>query len=159
MEMVDAATVRRRGTTRMRFLLALLMILASPVCTMAGETGQLGSLLKGYVDHKQRLEDIRTARAEGASYGSRQMIELKRDLLAAIKAVDEYRTQLLRGREEAATHEVPLALKYAYLAMFHVISLDLDHDLYRSNLALTLSEKYVDVWRSVDPSIPRLSVP
>ncbi|MGZ9203994.1 MAG: hypothetical protein ACXW37_08245 [Nitrospira sp.] len=77
MEMVDAATVRRRGTTRMRFLLALLMILASPVCTMAGETGQLGSLLKGYVDHKQRLEDIRTARAEGASYGSRQMIELK----------------------------------------------------------------------------------
>ena len=143
----------------MRFLIPLLMILAAPVYTMAGETGKLISLLKGYADHKQRLEDIRTARTEGASYNSGQMIELKRDLLAAIKTVDEYRTQLLRGREEAATHEVPLALKYAYLAMFHIISLELDHDLYRSHLALALSEKYVDVWRSVDPSIPTLSVP
>lgn len=58
----------------MRFLSALLMILASPVFTMAGETGKLVSLLKSYVDHKQRLEDIRTARAEGASYDSGQMI-------------------------------------------------------------------------------------
>lgn len=143
----------------MRLLLALLMILAYPVCTVTGETGKLVGLLKGYVEHKQRLEDIRTASAAGTSYDSGQMIELKRDLLAAIKAVDEYRTQLLRGREEAATHEVPLALKYAYLAMFHVIALELDHHLYRSNLALTLSEKYVGVWRSVDPSIPRVSIP
>ncbi len=135
--------------------IVLFTMLMLPVSAIAGEPGTLLDLLESYDDHTRRVHDVRAARAEGASYESGHMLDLKRDLLAAIKAVDEYRAQLLRDREKAASHEVPLALKHAYLAMFHVISLELDHHLYRSDVALTLSEKYVEIWRAADFSIPR----
>jgi hypothetical protein len=138
----------------MILFIALLLILTSPISVMAEEKGKLVSLLANYADHKQRVQDIRAARKENFPRDPGQMLELKRDLLAAIKAVDEYRTRLLRSREEAAAHQVPLALHYAYYAMFHVISTELDHHLYRSNLALSLSEKYADIWLTVDTSIP-----
>lgn len=137
-----------------RFI-ALLWILAVPVSSIAGEPGTLLSLLESYDDHKRRVQDVRAARTEGSSYQSGHMIDLKRDLLAAIKAVDEYRVRLLRDREKATSHEVPLALKHAYLAMFQVISLELDYHLYLSDLALSLSEKYVEIWRAADSFIPR----
>lgn len=143
----------------MKCLLILLMILACPVFGMAGEPGNLLSLLEDYAIHKQRVQDIRAARTASSARDSGEMIELKRNLLLAIKDVDEYRARPLRSREEAITHEVPLALKRAYFAMFHVISMELDHKLYRSNLALTLSDKYVDIWLAVDPFIPKATVP
>ncbi|MDK2741490.1 MAG: hypothetical protein NDI90_01135 [Nitrospira sp. BO4] len=143
----------------MRCLLALLVILTSPVFAVAGEPDTLLSLVADYADHKQRVQDFRATRGKGSSRDTGQLIELKRELLVAIKAVDEYRARLLRSREEAVAHDVPLALKSAYLAMFHVISMELDHTLYRSDLALTLSEKYVDIWLAVDPSIPVMAVP
>lgn len=139
----------------MRCIFVLVMILTTPIFANAGDRDALQNLLQGYAEHSQRLQNIRATRPNGSSYRNEQMIELKKDLLMAIKAIDDYRTQLLRAKEPLATHEVPLALKYIYLAMFQVIALELDYDLYKSKLALMLSEKYVDIWRSVDASIPR----
>ncbi len=141
----------------MRCMLVLVMILTTPVFAKAGDTHQLHSLLEGYVGHSQRLQDMRATRKEGSLTRNDKMLELKKDLLAGIKAIDIYRTQLLRDKEEPATHEVPLALKYAYLAMFQAISAELDHHLFKSKLALIVSDMYVDIWRSVDASIPRPS--
>jgi len=51
----------------MRCLLALLVILTSPVFAMAGEQNKLLSLVADYADHKRRVQDFRATREKGSS--------------------------------------------------------------------------------------------
>lgn len=144
---------------KMTFFVVLLMVLTLPAPVLAGEKGKLVSLLADYTDLKQRVQEIRAARKDGYSSDSKEMIDLRKEILAATKEVQGYHAQLGAGRREEKAYEVSLALEYAYDAMLRVVSMELHHNLYKSSLAITLEEKYADIWQIVDPSIPVFSAP
>jgi hypothetical protein len=43
--------------------------------------------------------------------------------------------------------------------MFQLISTEFDRNIYKSDLAAKLSDKYADIWKTVDPSIPVFPAP
>ncbi|HBH81017.1 MAG TPA: hypothetical protein DDY39_14420 [Nitrospira sp.] len=143
----------------MRYAVALLLLLALSAPSLAGEKGKLVSLLADYADFKHRVQDIRTTRQSGYASDSKELLELRKEILAALQDVDDYQTKLNARTRDDPANEVPLALTYAYSAMFHIVSMELDRNLYRSNLPLKLSEKYADIWGMVDPLIPAFSAP
>ena len=141
----------------MHVIWLLILILFLPSTSMAGEKGKLVSLLADYADLKQRVQEIQSARNDGYSSDSSEMLALMKDIHVANREVETYRGQLKRGSEEK--HTVPLALGYAYNAMLQLISTELDRNLYKSGLAATLSAKYADIFQTIDPSIPVVSAP
>ena len=142
----------------MRAIWLLALILFLPNVSMAGEKGKLVSLLADYADLKQRVQEIQSARKEGYSSDSREMIALMKEIEVANKEAQTYHGQLKTGSEDKR-HSVPLALSYAYNAMLQLLSTELDRNLYKSDLAAKLSGKYADIWQTIDPSIPICSAP
>lgn len=142
----------------MHVIWVLALILFLPNASMAGEKGKLVSLLADYADLKQRVQEIQSARKDGYSSDSREMIALMKEIEVANKEVQTYHGQLKPGYEDKR-HAVPLALGYAYNAMLQLISTELDCNLYKSDLTAKLSSKYADVWQTVDPAIPVFSAP
>lgn len=136
----------------------LTLILFLPNMSLAGEKGKLVGLLADYADLKQRVQEIQSARKDGYSSDSKEMIALMREIEMASKEVQTYLGQLKPGSEDKR-HTVPLALSYAYNAMLQLLSTELDRNLYKSDLAAKLSGKYADIWQTVDPSIPVFSAP
>jgi len=143
----------------MRYAIVLLLLLSVSAPSLAGEKGKLVSLLADYADFKHRVQDIRTTRQSGYSSDNKELLELRTEILAALQDVNDYQTQLNARKRDDPANEVPLALTYAYSAMFHIVSMELDRNLYRSNLPLKLSGKYADIWGMVDPLIPAFSAP
>lgn len=109
--------------------------------------------------NKPRVQDIRATRKSGYASDSKELLELKKEILTALQDVSDYQTQLSARKRDDPANEVPLALTYAYSAMFHIVSMEIDRNLYRSNLPLKLTEKYADIWEMVDPLIPAFSAP
>lgn len=65
----------------------------------------------------------------------------------------------LKAGSDDKSHSAPIALPYAYNAMIQLISTEFDRNIYKSDLAAKLSDKYADIWQTVDPSIPLFSAP
>ena len=124
----------------------------------AGEKGKLVSLLADYADLKQRVEEIQSARRDGYSSDSKEIIALMKEIQAANEEVQTYQSKLKAGSDDKS-HSVPISLTYAYNAMLQLISTEFDRNIYKSDLAAKLSDKYADIWKTVDPSIPVFSAP
>jgi hypothetical protein len=92
------------------------LILFFSKATMAGEKGKLVSLLADYADLKQRVQEIQSARKDGYSSGSKEMIALMKEIEVANKEMQTYHGQLKQGSEDKR-HAVPPAFSHAYNAM------------------------------------------
>jgi hypothetical protein len=140
------------------WIFACIVGLAFPSAVSAGEKGKLVSLFADYADLKQRVQEIQSARKDGYSSDSKEIIALIKEIHGANKDVHTYQMQLKPGSDEKA-YAVPLALSYAYNAMLQMLTTELDRNTYKTDLAAKLSEKYADIWKTVDPSIPVFSAP
>ena len=132
--------------------------LALPITVSAGEKGKLVSLLADYSDLKQRVQEIQSARKDGYSSDSKELVELIREIYVANKEVHTYQMQLKPGSDDKS-YAAPLALSYAYNAMLQLLTTELDRNTYKTDLAAKLSDKYADIWQTVDPAIPVFSTP
>ena len=81
-----------------------------------------------------------------------------KEIQTANEEVQTYQSTLKAGSDDKS-HSVSIALTYAYNAMIQLISTEFDRTIYKSDLAAKLSDKYADIWRTVDPSIPVISAP
>jgi hypothetical protein len=140
------------------WVFAFIVGLAFPSAVSAGEKGKLVSLFADYADLKQRVQEIQSARKEGYSSDSKEIIALIKEIQAANEEVQTYHLKLKVGSDDKS-HSVPLALTYAYNAMIQLISTEFDRNIYKSDLAAKLSDKYADIWQTVDSSIPVFSAP
>ena len=82
----------------------------SPVAT--GEKGKLVHLLADYADLKQRVQGIQSARKDGYSSDSKEIIALMKEIQAANQEVQTYQSKLKAGSDDKS-HSVPIALMYA----------------------------------------------
>lgn len=142
----------------MKLYVVLLVVLACPLLASAGEKGELVSLLADYAALKQRVKEMQSARQDGYSSDSKEVIALMQEIQAANKEVYTYQAQLKSGSDVKA-YAVPWALGYAYTAMLAWLITELDRNTAKTDLAAKLSDKYLDIWQTADPYIPVYSAP
>jgi hypothetical protein len=140
------------------WIFAFIVGLASPSAVSAGEKGKLISLFADYADLKQRVQEIQSARKDGYSSDSKEIIALMKEIQTANEEVQTYQSTFKAGSDDKS-HSLPIALTYAYNAMMQLISTEFYRNIYKSDLAAKLSDKYADIWQTVDPSIPVFSAP
>jgi hypothetical protein len=139
-------------------IVSLVLVTLSPV--FAGEKGELVSLLADYADLKQKVHEIREARKSGHASDSKMLMELFAGILEAKQETFQFRAaQHTTGRMNK-TDETTSHMIYAYEAMGQIVAAEVDRNLYLpdSDISLRLAEKYEEIWKMIDGSIPLVSV-
>lgn len=140
----------------------LTLILFLPNASMAGEKGKLVSLLADYVDLKERVQEVREARKSGYSSDTKSLIALAMEIQESRVATDKFRTANHKvGVAENKTEVTASNLLYAYGAMSQIIQAEIDRNLFlpNSEIPLRLAEKYEEIWKMIDASIPVVTAP
>lgn len=140
----------------------LTLILFVPNISMAGETGKLVSLLADYADLRGRVQEVRETRKSGYASDSKDLADLMKDISEAKVATHKFRSANQKAKEAANKAIVTTSYTiYAYDVMSHLIFAELDRNLWlpNSDFPLLLAEKYEEIWKIIDPSIPVVSVP
>ena len=84
----------------MHAIWVLTLILFLPNASLAGEKGKLVSLLADYADLKQRVQEIQSARKDGYSSDSKEMIALMKEIESANKEAQTYHGLLKAARAQ-----------------------------------------------------------
>ena len=145
----------------MRAIWLVALILFLPNVSMAGEKGEIVSLLADYVDLKQRVQEVRDARKAGYASDTKSLIVLSNDILKSRVATDKFRSAIhIVGVTENKSEVTASNLLYAYGAMSLIVHAEIDRNIYlqKSDVPLRLAEKYEDIWKIIDPSIPVVTV-
>jgi hypothetical protein len=139
----------------------LTLILLLPSASMAGEKGTLVSLLADYADLKQRVQEVREARKSGYASEPKSLWALGKEIKRATEENLKFRnTGFTPGTDNKnQVTATTTNMIYAYDAMAQLILAELDRYLQFPSVGLQLAEKYEEVWKIVDPSIPAVSIP
>lgn len=142
-------------------ILAAALVLLCSSAVFAGNQERLVSLLVDYADLKQRVLEIREARKSGYSSDSRELMELYTEISAAKQETFQFRSDHHTAGTMDKTDETTSNMIYAYEAMSQIIAAEVDRNLSlsSSDTSRRLSEKYEDIWKMLDPSIPVVSAP
>lgn len=140
-------------------LVSLALVTSSAVS--AGEKEPLVSLLADYVDLKERVQEIREARKSGHASDSRMLMELFGEISEARQETFQFRAAQHTAGTMNKTDETTSNIIYAYEAMGQIVAAEVDRNLYLpdSDISLRLAEKYEELWKMIDRSIPVVSVP
>lgn len=140
-------------------LVSLALVTSSAVS--AGEKEPLVSLLADYADLKQRVHAIREARKSGHASDSRMLMELFGEISEARQETFQFRAAQHTTGTMNKTDETTSNIIYAYEAMGQIVAAEVDRNLYLpdSDISLRLAEKYEELWKMIDGSIPVVSVP
>ncbi|HLZ36030.1 MAG TPA: hypothetical protein VKP13_18660 [Nitrospira sp.] len=143
----------------MILLVSLALVTSSAVS--AREKGPLVSLLAGYVDLKERVQEIREARKSGHASDSRMLMELFAEIIEAKQETFQFRAAQHTTGTMNKIDETTSNMIYAYEAMGQIVAAEVDRNLYLpdSDISLRLAEKYEELWKMIDSSIPSVSVP
>lgn len=144
----------------MHALWLLVLVILSPNLVFAGETGKLVSLLADYADLKQRVQDVREARKSGYSSDSKSLIGLSVEIHTARTETVQFRSSAHKVEvRENPTEATASFLIYAFDAMSQIVQAEIDRNLFvqKSDLPLRVMEKYEEIWRMVDASIPTVN--
>ena len=128
------------------------------VCS-AGEKGKLVSLLVDYADLKQRVLEVRETRKSGYASEPKSLLALGKEIQQATLDTMKFRISELTPGTKDKNQETTTNMIYAYNAMGQLIQAELDRYSQFSNVGLQLAEKYEEIWKFVDPSIPVVSAP
>jgi hypothetical protein len=128
------------------------------VCS-AGEKGKLVSLLVDYADLKQRVQEVRETRKSGYASEPKDLAALQKEIQHSTIDAMQFRSSARTPGTEDKNQTTTANMIYAYNAMSQLIQAELDRYLYSSNVGLQLAEKYEEIWKIVDPSIPVVSAP
>ena len=139
----------------------LTLILFLPSASIAGEKEKLVSLLADYADLKQRVQEVREARKSGYASEPKSLLALGKEIKQATEDTLKFRnTGFTPGTDNKnQVTATTTNMIYAYDAMGQLILGELDRYLQFPNVGLQLAEKYEEVWKIVDPSIPAVSIP
>ena len=140
-------------------VVSLVLICSSAV--FAAEKGQLIRLLTDYADLKQQVQDVREARKSGYSTDSKGLMNLYAEISTAKQETFQFRSDHHTAGSMDKTDETASYMIYAYEAMSQIIAAEVDRNLSLSSseTSLRLSEKYEDIWKMLDSSIPVVSAP
>lgn len=144
---------------------ALLMIIVSLVWIGSGSAvfaegnGTLMSLITDYADLKERVQDVREARKSGYAADSVLLMGLYAEISTAKQDTFQFRADQHKSGTTGKTDETTTWIIYAYEAMAQMIFAEIDHNLYlpHSDTGLRLADKYEEIWRMIDSSIPVVS--
>lgn len=143
----------------MHVLWLLTLMLFLPNDSMAGEKGKFVSLLADYADLRERVQEVRETRKSGYASDTKSLIALANEISEAKVAIDKFRGAN-RKVESTGNNTVVTAsyMVYAYDAMSQMIRAEIDRYFYlpHSDVSLRLAEKYEEIWKMIDPSIPSL---
>ena len=145
----------------MHVIWLLILILFLPNASMAGEKGKLVSLLADYVDLKQRVQEVREARKAGYASDTKSLTALATDIMKSRVATDKFRNAIhVVGVTENKSEVTASNLLYAYGVMSLIVETEIDRNIYlqKSDVPLQLADKYEDIWKIIDPSIPVVTV-
>jgi hypothetical protein len=139
-------------------LVSLALVTSSAV--FAADKGQLVSLLADYAELKQKVQDVREARKSGYASDSNVLMELFGEISEARQETFQFRAAQHTTGTMNKTDETTSNLIYAYEAMGQIIAAEVDRNLYLpdSEISLRLADKYEEIWKMIDSSIPVVSV-
>ncbi len=142
-------------------ILIVSLVLVTPGAVFAGEQGQLVSLLADYADLKERVQEIREARQSGYASDSKMLMDLFGEISEAKQETFRFRAAQHTTGTMNKTDETTSNMIYAYEAMGQIVAAEVDRNLYLpdSEISLRLADKYEELWKMIDGSIPVVSVP
>jgi len=142
-------------------ILIVSLVLTTSSVVSAAERGQLVSLLADYADLKERVQEIREARKAGYTSDSKMLMELFGEISEARQETFQLRAAQHTTGTMNKTDETTSNMIYAYEAMGQIVAAEIDRNLYLpdSDISLRLADKYEEIWKMVDSSIPVVSVP
>jgi hypothetical protein len=142
-------------------ILIVSLVLITPSAVFAGEKGQLVSLLADYADLKERVHEIREVRKAGYASDSKMLMDLFAEISEARQETFQFRAAQHTKGTMNKNDETTSNIIYAYEAMGQIVAAEVDRNLYLpdSDISLRLAEKYEEIWKMIDGSIPVVSVP
>jgi len=142
-------------------ILIVSLALVASSAVFAAERGQLISLLANYADLKERVQEIREARKAGYASDSKMLMDLFAKISEAKRDTFQFRADQHTTGTMNKTDETTSNMIYAYEAMGQIVASEVDRNLYlpESDISLRLAEKYEEIWKMIDSSIPVVSVP
>mgnify|MGYP003433543096 CR=1 FL=1 len=135
----------------------LTLILFLPNESMAGEKGKFVSLLADYADLRERVQEVRETRKSGYASDTKSLLALSKEISEAKVATDTFRNAHRKVKSTGNNTVVTASyMVYAYDAMSQMIQAEIDRYVYlpHSDVSLRLAEKYEEIWKMIDPSIP-----
>lgn len=127
-----------------------------------GEKGKLVSMLVDYADLRERVQEVRQTRKSGYASDTKDLIDLARRIGERMVAADKFRHSVhVAGMTDNQLEVTASNLLYAYSTMNHIVNAEIDRNLYlqKSDMPLRIAEKYEEIWKMVDPSIPVVQFP
>ena len=142
-------------------ILIVSLVLVTPSTVFAGEKGPLISLLSDYADLKERVQEVRAVRKAGHASDSKMLMDLYGEISEARQETFQFRANQHTTGTTNKTDETTSNMIYAYEAMGQIVATEVDRNLYLpdSDISLRLAEKYEEIWKMIDGSIPVVSVP
>lgn len=142
-------------------MLIVSLALVTSSAVFAGEKGQLVRLLANYAELKLRVQEIRDARMSGYASDSKMLMDLFAEISKAKQEAFQLRADQHTTGTMNKTDETTSNMIYAYEAMGQIVAAEVDRNLYlpESDISLRLAEKYEEIWKMMDASIPVVSVP
>lgn len=127
-----------------------------------GEKGRLASLLVDYANFRQQVLEVREARKSGYSSDGNSLVALAKGMMESMAAARKFRSSVhVVGVTDTKAEITASNLVYAYGAMSQIVYAEMDRNLYlqKSDIPLRLAEKYEEIWKMIDASIPVVSIP
>jgi hypothetical protein len=141
-------------------LLLMSVIVLFPRSLTAGDQEPLHRLLEAYAELKQRVLEVRETRKAGYASDSGSLMVLFSDISEAKQDAFQFRADQHISGVMSKTDETTSSMIYAYEAMSQIVSAEVDRNLYllHSDAGLRIAEKYEELWKMIDSSIPAVSV-
>jgi len=141
-------------------ILIVSLVLGQSSAVVAAEQGQLLSLLTGYAELKQRVQEVREARKSGNASDSTMLMELFGEISEARQETFQFRAAQHTTGTMNKTDETTSCILYAYGVMGQIVSAEVDRNLYlpTSDISLRLADKYEEIWKMIDSAIPAVSL-
>jgi hypothetical protein len=141
-------------------ILIVSLVLGQSSAVVAAEKGQLLSLLTGYAELKQRVQEVREARKSGNASDSTMLMELFGEISEARQETFQFRAAQHTTGTMNKTDETTSCILYAYGVMGQIVSAEVDRNLYlpTSDISLRLADKYEEIWKIIDSAIPAVSL-
>ena len=141
-------------------ILIVSLVLGHSSAVFATEKGQLLSLLTDYALLKERVQEVREARKSGNASDSTMLMDLFGEISEARQETFQFRAAQHTAGTMNKTDETTSCILYAYEVMGQIVSAEVDRNLYlpTSDISLRLADRYEEIWKMIDSSIPVVSV-